>query len=194
MNESALRFRQIHLDFHTSEHIQDIGAAFDPDTFAATLARARVNSITCFGRCHHGWIYFDTQRFPERRHPHLSRNLLADQIQACHARDIRVPIYLTVQWDHFTANEHPEWLVVDEQGCPIVACASTHPTPISSSPTYKRFLRHCPQTGYSLTLWRRWIARASTAAQGWRSRVSSRQTPEPDGRSVLRPSMRSNVT
>ena len=29
-----------------------------------------------------------------------------------------MPIYITVQWDHYTANEHPEWLVLDEQGCP----------------------------------------------------------------------------
>ena len=71
-----LRFRQIHLDFHTSQHIPDVGAAFDPEEFAATLSRARVDSVTCFGRCHHGYIYYDTKAFPERRHPHLKRNLL----------------------------------------------------------------------------------------------------------------------
>jgi hypothetical protein len=87
-----LRFRQIHLDFHTSEQIPDVGAAFDPEAFATTLARARVNSITCFARCHHGLIYYDTRLNPERRHPHLQRNLLKEQIDACHARGIRVPI------------------------------------------------------------------------------------------------------
>lgn len=119
MSRTGLRFRQIHLDFHTSEHIVGIGSEFDPEEFASTLAKARVNSITCFGRCHHGWIYFDTNAFPERRHPHLTRNLLKEQTEACHKRDIRVPIYLTVQWDHYTANEHPEWLAVDDKGCPI---------------------------------------------------------------------------
>ncbi len=118
MYSPELVFRQIHLDFHTSEHIAGIGDQFDPDVFADTLARAHVNSVTCFARCHHGWMYFDTQAFPERRHPHLSRNLLLEQIRACHARGIRVPIYVTVQWDHYTANLHPEWLVVDEHGCP----------------------------------------------------------------------------
>ncbi len=113
----VLPFRQIHLDFHTSEAIEGIGADFDAEEFAATLAQAGVNSVTCFARCHHGWIYYDTARFPERRHPHLTRNLLAEQIAACHARGIRVPIYVTVRWDHFTARKHPEWLVVDENGC-----------------------------------------------------------------------------
>lgn len=109
-------FRQVHLDFHTSELITDIGARFDPDQFGDTLVKARVNSITCFARCHHGWLYYDSQRFPERRHPHLTRNLLKEQIDACHARGIRVPIYVTVQWDHLTATEHPEWLALEEDG------------------------------------------------------------------------------
>ncbi|HVU10441.1 MAG TPA: alpha-amylase family protein [Phototrophicaceae bacterium] len=112
----TLRYRQIHLDFHTSELIVGIGDRFDPDEFADTLVKAHVNSITCFARCHHGMIYYDTQKFPERRHPHLTRNLLKEQIDACHARDIRVPIYITVQWDQFTANEHPEWLALDADG------------------------------------------------------------------------------
>jgi hypothetical protein len=118
MSRIDLRFRQIHLDFHTSEHIEGIGSAFDPEEFASRLEEARVNSVTCFARGHHGYIYFDTEAFPERRHPHLTRNLLKEQIEACHARNIRVPIYITVQWDHFTANEHPEWLVLTDQGSP----------------------------------------------------------------------------
>ncbi len=116
---TTLRFRQIHLDFHTSEQIPGIGCEFDPDEFADTLQAAHVNSVTCFSRCHHGMIYHDTALFPERRHPHLTCNLLQDQIAACHARGIRVPIYITVRWDQFTANQHPEWLVQDEKGCLI---------------------------------------------------------------------------
>ncbi len=114
--ETELRFRQIHLDFHTSEFIETIGSDFDPDDFAETLVKANVNSITCFARCHHGWLYFDSKVFPERKHPHLRKELLSQQIEACHRRDIRVPIYLTVQWDHYTATRHPEWVARDGEG------------------------------------------------------------------------------
>lgn len=117
MSKVDLRFRQIHLDFHTSEFIDGIGSQFDAEEFAATLENARVNSITCFARCHHGWIYYDTQVHQERRHPHLAINLLRAQIDACHDRNIRVPIYTSVQWDHYTASQHPEWLALDEKGC-----------------------------------------------------------------------------
>lgn len=137
MKDYQLRFRQIHLDFHTSEAITGIGAAFDPDEFAETLVKARVDSITCFARGHHGWLFYESERFPERVHPHLTRDLLAEQIEACHKRDIRVPIYITVQWDHYTANRHPEWLIVDENGQPVG-------TPLYEAGFYRRLCLNTP--------------------------------------------------
>lgn len=116
MADFPVRFRQIHLDFHTTEKIVGIGSNFDPDEFGDTLDKARVNSITCFARGHHGWIYYDSKTHPENIHPHLNRNLLAEQIEACHTRGIRAPIYTTIQWDHLMANQHPEWLTIQEDG------------------------------------------------------------------------------
>ncbi len=118
-DSTSLRFRQIHLDFHTSEKIAGVGSDFDPEKFADTLKKASVNSVTCFGRCHHGYIYHDTKMFPERHHPSLKRNLLKEQIEACHKKNIRVPVYVTMQWDLFSANRHPEWLMRDEKGQPL---------------------------------------------------------------------------
>ena len=37
---TRLRFRQIHLDFHTSELVDGIGAQFDPEEFVRTLKQA----------------------------------------------------------------------------------------------------------------------------------------------------------
>lgn len=111
-----LRFRQVHLDFHTSEKLENIGGEFDGAAWAQQLVDAHVDSITCFARGHHGMIFYDTKAHPERRHPHLQRNLLADQIEAAHARDIRIPIYTTVQWDYFTAQREPQWLQLSADG------------------------------------------------------------------------------
>lgn len=109
-----LRQRQVHLDFHTSEHIPGVGSEFDPEKFVARLKEAAVDSVTCFSRCHHGWIYHDTAL--PNRHSSLTCNLLAEQIRACHQADIRVPIYITVGWDHLAATEHPEWVEILEDG------------------------------------------------------------------------------
>ena len=40
---SKIRYRQVHLDFHTSEYIPDIAADFDKDEFAKTLEEAHVD-------------------------------------------------------------------------------------------------------------------------------------------------------
>ncbi len=111
-----LPFRQIHLDFHTHESIAGIGTNFDPDNFADTLVKAHVNSINLFARGHHGWMYYDSKAFPERKHPHLTRDLLKEQIEACHARGIKAPVYVSVQWDAQLIDEHPEWCVHHERG------------------------------------------------------------------------------
>ncbi len=110
-------YRQIHMDFHTSERIEGVGEKFDPEEFAAVLKKARVDSVTCFARCHHGWLYYESEQHPELIHPGLVKsNLLTEQIKACHDVGIRVPIYTTVQWDGRMAAAHPEYCVITAEG------------------------------------------------------------------------------
>ncbi|HEX2513173.1 MAG TPA: alpha-L-fucosidase [Chloroflexota bacterium] len=109
-----LAFRQVHLDFHTSGDIPDVGADFDAQEFVATLQRARVNSVTCFAKCHHGYSYYPTAVGVP--HPHLSRDLLGEQVEACKRAGIRVPAYVSVVWDEQAAATHQEWLQIDRQG------------------------------------------------------------------------------
>ncbi|UPO98699.1 beta-galactosidase trimerization domain-containing protein (plasmid) [Cetobacterium somerae] len=109
--------RQIHLDFHTSEFIEDIGIDFDPTEFGETLKNAHVNSVTLFARCHHGWLYYPSKKYPHLIHPNLkNKNLLIEQIEVCHKQGIKTPIYTTVQWDGRVMRENPEWLSLDENG------------------------------------------------------------------------------
>jgi hypothetical protein len=118
MNPS-LCSRQVHLDFHTGPGIPDVGRDFDPKAFAQAFKRAHVNSVTVFAKCHHGHLYYDTNR-PER-HPGLSRNchLLEQQIEALHREGIRAPIYISVQCDEYAANTHPEWVARKEDSSQV---------------------------------------------------------------------------
>ncbi|MGW2377119.1 alpha-L-fucosidase [Kitasatospora sp. NPDC001683] len=113
---SPARFprRTVHLDFHTGPDIPDVGRDFDPVTFARTFQDAHVDSVTLFAKCHHGHLYYGTDR-PER-HPGLAPDLdlLAEQVEALHAVGIRTPIYLSLQVDEYAAREHPEWIAHDE--------------------------------------------------------------------------------
>lgn len=107
--------RQVHLDFHTSPHIPDVGVEFDARDFARTLKRAHVNSVTVFARCHHGLCYFPSK--VATVHPALGgRDLLGEMIEALHREGIRCPIYTTVAWDEDVAQRHPAWRMMKADG------------------------------------------------------------------------------
>ncbi|OGV76799.1 MAG: hypothetical protein A3K18_12410 [Lentisphaerae bacterium RIFOXYA12_64_32] len=121
-----MRFRQVHLDFHTSPCIENIGGAFDRQEWQAALKAGHVNSITCFSKCHHGWSYHPTK--VGRMHPHLKFDLLRAQFDACKEMDVNVPVYLSAGVDNMASQEHPEWREVNANGAwgPRVIDAGFH--------------------------------------------------------------------
>lgn len=114
--DTRYRFRKIHLDFHNSPLIDDLGADFTADQFAGRLAHAHVNYVVCFAKCHHGMCYYNTRK--GRKHPALKFDLLGEQIEACHRRDIAVSGYLSVVWEEDAARLHPEWQQLGPDGMP----------------------------------------------------------------------------
>lgn len=106
--------RQVHLDFHTSELIPDIGARFDKAQWQAALRSGNVNQINIFAKCHHSWSYYPTK--VGNVHPHLAFDLLGSQIEACHEIGVVCPIYVTVGWSAYDAETHTEWCVKDRDG------------------------------------------------------------------------------
>ena len=112
----ADRYRQIHLDFHTSPLIPDVGTEFDADQFAETLVDAHVNWVTLFGKCHHGMSYYPTQTALGRQHPGLNFDLLGAQIEACKKRGIATPVYISVRVDQHIGTTRPDLICRLEDG------------------------------------------------------------------------------
>ena len=110
----SLRYRQIHLDFHTSPHIAGIGRKFDKMAWQEALREAAVDSITLFSKCHHGWSYHPTA--VGKIHPHLGFDLLRAQYEATKEIGINAPVYLSAGVDNMASHEHPEWREVDKEG------------------------------------------------------------------------------
>lgn len=104
-----MRFRQVHLDFHTSELIEGIGSRFSKENFQQMLRLGHVDSITIFSKCHHGWAYHPSDA--NETHPHLRFDLLGAMIDAAHEIDIKTPVYLSAGLDEKLARKHPEWLL-----------------------------------------------------------------------------------
>ena len=107
-----MNFRQVHLDFHTSEKVPGIGSRFSKEQFQKALKVGHVNSITIFSKCHHGWAYHPSEA--NEMHPELDFDLLGAQIEAAHEIGVKTPVYLSAGLDEKMALRHPEWLVRDE--------------------------------------------------------------------------------
>lgn len=107
-----MNFRQVHLDFHTSEKISGIGSKFRKEQFQEALQTGHVNSVTLFAKCHHGWAYYYPAEANET-HPELDFDLLGEQIQAVHEIGAKATVYLSAGLDEKMATRHPEWLVRD---------------------------------------------------------------------------------
>lgn len=138
--------RQVHLDFHTSEHIPDIGARFDAAQFQQALRLGHVGSICVFAKCHHGLCYYPTR--VDNVHPNLARpDLLGEQIEAAHAIGVRAPIYITLGWSVRDADEHPEWYELNRDGSPRMMNVDFDAKPDDPRP-HVSWIHLCPSGAY----------------------------------------------
>lgn len=136
-----MNFRQVHLDFHTSELIPGVGSEFSKENFQKALKKGHVNSITLFSKCHHGWAYHPSKA--NEMHPTLTFDLLGAQIEAAHEIGVRTPVYISAGLDEKMARRHPDWLCRN-------ADESLAWTPDFTKPGYHRFCMNTPYLDYLL--------------------------------------------
>lgn len=136
-----MNFRQIHLDFHTSECIDNIGSEFSKENFQEALKRGHINSITLFSKCHHGWAYHPSEK--NEQHPNLHFDLLGAEIEAAHEIGVKTPIYISAGLDEKMARRHPEWLLRNKD-------ESTTWAPDFAHDGYHEFCMNSPYLDYLL--------------------------------------------
>lgn len=136
--------RQVHLDFHTSELLPDVGGRFRKEQFQEALRLGRVGQINVFAKCHHGWSYYPTA--VGAPHPNLACDLLGGQIEACHEIGVRAPVYFTVGWSARDAEMHPEWCMRNPDGS-IVGAWDPAVDPAAPKPPFQ-WKCLCPSGGY----------------------------------------------
>lgn len=111
-----LSSRQVHLDFHTSEYIDAVGSKFDKKQFQEALQLGHVNSVTVFGKCHHGYFYYPTEVGTVHPGMEPGKDLAGEMMEACHEIGVYAPLYLTVGFSVLDAKEHPEWIARKKDG------------------------------------------------------------------------------
>ncbi|HEY5583162.1 MAG TPA: beta-galactosidase trimerization domain-containing protein [Ruminiclostridium sp.] len=138
---SNFAFRQVHLDFHTSEAIDGIGSMFSKEQFQNALKLGHVNSITVFSKCHHGWAYHPSKA--NEMHPGLKFDLLGEMIEAAHEIGVKTPVYLSAGLDEKMARRHPEWIMRDKE-------ERTNWVPDFMTPGFHQFCFNSPYLDYLL--------------------------------------------
>ena len=118
--------RQIHLDFHTSEHCLDIGGQFSQQQFAEQLRRGRVQSINFFACCHHGWCYYP-DAVHGLTHPNLKTDLVGGMLKVCREEGVNAEVYITVGWNDKASREHPDWCIRSPDGKILGGPGEGHP-------------------------------------------------------------------
>jgi hypothetical protein len=112
--QKKMPWRKVHLDFHNSKYISEIGAKFNGNEWGDCLVAGNVDSIVVFAKDMHGYFYYPSKYGPV--HPGLSFDLLGEQVKACRKRNIAVYAYYCTSWDHYLADNHPDWNMIKPDG------------------------------------------------------------------------------
>ena len=138
--------RQVHLDFHTSPAIKDIGKEFNEEQFIDCLKVGHVNSITLFAKCHHGWSYYPSK--VNAVHPELKFDLLSAQLSACKKANVSAPVYISVGFDDKYFFEHPTHGVAHTREHVYPNISYKDGLPYAEDDEYNGFRRLCLNTPY----------------------------------------------
>ena len=96
-----LTFREIHLDFHTGEHIPNVAQNYSDENFEETLKLGKIDSINIFAKCHHGLFYYYDTKFAV--HPNLKTDLLPRMINVCEKNGVDYAVYISAGLDEYNA-------------------------------------------------------------------------------------------
>jgi len=88
---------------------------FDADAYVEMLARAQVQSAVVYAHSHVGLCTYPTK--VGRMHRGLKgQNILAEVIERCHRRGISVVVYVSLIYDRWADEAHPDWRIVKANG------------------------------------------------------------------------------
>ncbi|HNC24699.1 MAG TPA: alpha-L-fucosidase [Opitutaceae bacterium] len=129
-------WRRSTVDMHIPDWDPAFMAQFDVEEFADALVQSRAQAVLCAAQSHTGLFYYPTKvGVPHRQF--AGRDLVAELIAACHRRGIAFELYMSLIFDRWAYDAHPEWRGQDALGC---SGFEFGPQP--------RYGVLCPNTGY----------------------------------------------
>lgn len=110
-------YRRAVIDMHIPDWDDKFLSEFNADDYVSMLVKSRAQSIVCYGMSHVGLFNFPTKVGQQHRGLR-GRNVLGEMIEKCHAHDIAVVIYVSLIFDRWAGDNHPDWRMITHAGKP----------------------------------------------------------------------------
>ncbi len=101
-------YRRAVVDMHIPDWDPAFLSEFDADQYVQRLVDARAQSIVAYAQSHVGLFNYPTKVGQQHRSL-KGRDLVQEIIDRCHAHGIAVVIYVSLIFDRWAADNHPEW-------------------------------------------------------------------------------------
>jgi hypothetical protein len=113
----ATAYRRNVIDMHITDYDERFLSQFDPDQYVELLAISQAQSAVVYSHSHVGLTYFPTKVGQMHRNLH-GRDIFAEVAKRCHERGIGVVAYMSLIFDAWAYNTHPDWRIIRADGRP----------------------------------------------------------------------------
>ena len=110
------RYRRHLCDMHIDDWNEAFLSEFSPEVYVENLKRAQINNAMLYLQSHVGLCYFPTKTGKIHRAFIGREDLMKKTVDLCHANDIRVTGYYSINYNTVEHDKHPEWRMVDANG------------------------------------------------------------------------------
>ncbi len=108
-------YRRVVMDMHIPDWDAKFLSEFDAEAYVQALVIGRVQAVFAYAQSHVGLFNYPT-RVGQQHRGLKGRNLLQEVIECCHAHDIAVVVYVSMIYDRWIADTHPEWRIMGPDG------------------------------------------------------------------------------
>ncbi|MEW6754581.1 MAG: alpha-L-fucosidase, partial [Candidatus Latescibacterota bacterium] len=111
-------YRRAVVDMHIPDWDPAFLSQFDADQYVQRLVDARAQSIVAYAQSHVGLFNYPT-RVGQPHRGLQGRNVVQEIVDRCHAQGIAVVVYVSLIFDRWAADTHPEWRMRTWDGKPL---------------------------------------------------------------------------
>lgn len=110
------RYRRHLCDMHIDDWNEEFLSRFSPEAYVENLKRARINNAMLYLQSHVGLCYYPTKTGIMHKAFVGKEHLMRDTVDLCHANDIKVTGYYSINYNTAEHDRHPQWRAVHADG------------------------------------------------------------------------------